>query len=770
MTENYISLSIIAWAAVGLAVLLGTFYILRRLPQSLTRFIIGCIVTTRYRIKVHGILNIPKQGGVLLMGNHLSWIDWAVIQISCPRQVRFVLPSTIFERWHLNWFFKLNAYIPLQAGLANRNTLNAIAWALNNGQVVCLFPEGVISRNGHMGEFQNSYELVCAEVDNKVVVIPFYLRGLWGSIFSGSSHRLNNHNRTLLRREVVVDFGLPLSTKINTQALKQKVQELSMHSWYKYADHLPTLGDQWITTCARLRNPIVLLDTFGARLSAKTALTASIVMARRIRKLSPEPHIGLLLPSSTGSALANMACALLGKIAVNLNFTSSSSALLSAIKNADIKTIYTSSRFLEKLQTRGFDLEILQQQYTLVMLEDFRANTSALEKIATLLSCFLLPSFALKFLYSTKHSNEQTAVILFSSGSEGEPKGVQLSHKNIMTNIKQLVDLLNFAKGDVMLGNLPPFHAFGLTATHFLPLLEQIPVVCHADPTDVYACAMAIAEHRISFLFGTSSFFRLYNRNSKIQPLMLETIRLVVAGAEKLQEEVRTQFKLKFNKDIFEGYGATETAPVASVNIPDRISPDNWQVQTGWKIGSVGLPLPGTNFRIVDPETFAPLPLGSAGMILIGGAQVMTGYFDNPAKTAAALHLIDGKRWYVTGDKGSLDKDGFLFIEDRYSRFAKISGEMVGLGTVETALTNAVNDPDMEVVVVNVPDARKGEKLIALMTRESNTIVLRELLLANGLNTLALPAHYFLVAAIPKLGSGKTDFAGAKKLALELLE
>ena len=148
----------------------------------------------------------------------------------------------------------------------------------------------------------------------------------------------------------------------------------------------------------------------------------------------------------------------------------------------------------------------------------------------------------------------------------------------------------------------------------------------------------------------------------------------------------------------------------------------------------------------------------------------MTGYFDNPAKTAAALHLIDGKRWYVTGDKGSLDQDGFLFIEDRYSRFAKISGEMVGLGTVETALTNAVNDPDMEVVVVNVPDARKGEKLIALMTRESNTIVLRELLLANGLNTLALPAHYFLVAAIPKLGSGKTDFAGAKKLALELLE
>jgi acyl-[acyl-carrier-protein]-phospholipid O-acyltransferase/long-chain-fatty-acid--[acyl-carrier-protein] ligase len=284
----------------------------------------------------------------------------------------------------------------------------------------------------------------------------------------------------------------------------------------------------------------------------------------------------------------------------------------------------------------------------------------------------------------------------------------------------------------------------------------------------VAAGAMAVAEHRITILLGTSSFYRLYTRNAKIHPLMLESLRLVVAGAEKLQDEVRKEFKLKFNKDILEGYGATETAPVASCNMPDQISPDDWKVQTGWKIGSVGPPIPGTSFRIVDPDTWEPLPTGTAGMILISGAQVMPQYLKNDEKSAQVLKDLDGTRWYVTGDKGYLDADGFLFIQDRYSRFAKIGGEMVGLGTVETALKQVSDDPEFEVVVVNLPDEKKGEKLVALSTRDVDAGALRERLTAQGLNSLAHPSLYFRVAEIPKLGSGKTDFAGAKKLALEL--
>ncbi|MEY4640515.1 MAG: hypothetical protein RLZZ227_509 [Pseudomonadota bacterium] len=753
---------------VAVVALLGSCYTLWELPQSLTRFILGRIVTTRYRIKVQGMKHIPAQGGVLLLGNHVSWIDWAVVQIACPRPVRFVMIESIYKLWYLNWFLRLFGTIPISGGAASRSSLENVSEALQQGEVVCLFPEGVISRSGNLAEFRRGYERACVNVDDSVVILPFYLRGLWGSAFSRSSERLKRGARTRFMHEVVVDFGVPMPRTTTAEVVKRSIVDLSQSSWQEYADTLPTLGQMWIDTAAQRGNPVVLLDTLGTSMKSLTALTGSIIMARRFRKFSPEQNIGLLLPSSTASVLGNLGAMLAGKTSVNLNFTASSDAVTSAVMQAELKTIYTSRRFLDKLQTRGIDFSALQDHCKLVMLEDFRASTSTVEKVLTLMTCTLLPRALLKHLFCARHSNEQTATILFSSGTEGAPKGVQLSHRNLAANVKQVTQIFDIEDDDVMMANLPPFHAFGLTTTLFLPMLERIPVVCHADPTDVAATAMAIAEHRITILFGTSSFFRLYARNSRIHPLMLDSLRLVVAGAEKLQDEVRKEFKLKFNKDIHEGYGATEVSPVASCNMPDKISPDDWKVQIGGKIGSVGLPIPGTSFRIVDPETWKPLETGQAGMILISGAQVMPRYLKNETKTAQVLRDLDGKRWYVTGDKGYLDADGFLFIQDRYSRFAKIGGEMVGFGTVEAALKAVFNDPEVEVVVVSLPDEKKGEKLIALCTCAVDTATFRAGLTAQGLNQLAHPALYFHVEEIPKLGSGKTDFSMARKLALKL--
>ncbi len=747
---------------------IGACYTLYQLPQSLTRFLLGRIVSSQYNIKVQGMRHIPSAGGVLLLGNHVSWIDWAVVQIACPRPVRFVMTSTIHELWYLNWLFKLFGCIPVQAGASSRTALEAVAAALRNGDVVCLFPEGVISRNGQLAQFRKGYERACSETGDSVVIVPFFLRGLWGTVFSRSGAYLRRHAHPGLSREVVVDFGHPLSRHTTAEVVKQKIRELAHGSWEEYADNLPTIGAHWVDTCCKRGNPVVLLDTLGTSLRAKSALTATIIMARRFRQQSPEQNVGLLLPSSTASVLGNLALAMLGKTVVNLNFTASTEALLSSVRQSGIRTIYTSRKFLERLDKRGINLGPLHEHAKLVMLEDFKADTSATEKLLTLAACLLLPAALLKLLYARHTAINDIAVILFSSGSEGMPKGVTLTHRNLLTNVKQITELLNLDDDDVMLANLPPFHAFGLTVTHFMPMLERVPLVCHADPTDVYGAAQAIATHGVTAMFGTCSFFRLYNRNSKIHPLMLKSIRLCIAGAEKLQEEVRKEFKLKFNKDILEGYGATETAPVASVNMPDHISPDNWQVQIAWKPGSVGMPLPGTSFRIVDPHSFATLPVGEAGMILISGAQVMPGYLNDHTRTAEVLKVIDGKRWYVTGDKGYLDADGFLFIIDRYSRFAKISGEMVGLGAVETAIKAVVTGPEFEVVVVSVPDERKGERLIALATIGLDPALMREQLLAGGLNTLALPAQYAKVEAIPRLGSGKVDYTTAASIARTL--
>jgi acyl-[acyl-carrier-protein]-phospholipid O-acyltransferase / long-chain-fatty-acid--[acyl-carrier-protein] ligase len=337
-----------------------------------------------------------------------------------------------------------------------------------------------------------------------------------------------------------------------------------------------------------------------------------------------------------------------------------------------------------------------------------------------------------------------------------------------MANVQQTALLLDFQPDDVVLANLPPFHAFGLTATYFLPLLAGVPVLCHPDPTDVVGASQAIAMQRVTVLFGTSSFYRLYIRNPKVLPEQLASLRLVVGGAEKLQRQVVNEFREKFGHYIYEGYGATETAPVASVNLPENKRP-GW-LPTGPlnKEGSVGRPLPGTRIRICDPDSFELLPTGQAGMVLISGPQVMHGYLDDHEKTGHVIRRLDDSRWYVSGDKGYVDADGFLFIEDRYSRFAKISGEMVGLGTVEQALRNATGDPELDLLVVNLPDARKGEKLVVLCSQALDPQRMRERLVAAGLPLLALPAAYFAVDAIPRLGSGKTDFGGAKLLAQSL--
>jgi acyl-[acyl-carrier-protein]-phospholipid O-acyltransferase/long-chain-fatty-acid--[acyl-carrier-protein] ligase len=265
---------------------------------------------------------------------------------------------------------------------------------------------------------------------------------------------------------------------------------------------------------------------------------------------------------------------------------------------------------------------------------------------------------------------------------------------NIMANLKQIADVLNTTEDDEVMASLPLFHAFGLTVTQFMPLIEGLPLVCHADPRDALGRAKGIAKYKATVLFGTSTFFRLYCRNKKVHPLMLGSLRLTISGAEKLNQAVRDTFKTKLNKDIYEGYGATETTPVAGINIAAVLSTDDWKIQVGDKPGTIGMPLPGASFKIVDPNNFEKLATDEDGMILIGGAQVMQGYLNNAAdgnnKTQQVIKVIDGIRWYDTGDKGHLGLDGFLTIVDRYSRFAKLGGEMISLGLVEAKVQAAI--------------------------------------------------------------------------------
>ena len=748
-----------------LVVLAGAAYTVYQVPQSLLRFVVSRLFHARYRLKVIGFENLPSTGGTLLLGNHISWIDWALVQMACPRQVRFVMEKGYYERWYLKGVLDLLGVIPISSS-SSSDALGEITRLLQAGELVCLFPEGAISRTGQLSEFKRGYEKAVQATDAKI--IPFYLHGLWGSRFSRSSGFLRETRPSGFKRDIIVSFGKALPTHTPAYQLKQHIFDLSFTSWQAYAQMIDPIPVNWLRAAKRLGFRMGATDATGEPLSNHRFITAVFRFAALIKKYSPEPHIGLLLPTSMGSTIANMAVMTLGKTVVNLNYTASAEAMRSAVQQADLKRLYTSRLFLQKLLERGIDIQTILPDTPLVYMEDMKAEITKAQLLLTLLAVVVLPTRILQTLFIKHIDMDDTAAILFSSGSEGAPKGVELSHCNLAVNARQVADMLNTRQNDVLMGTLPAFHAFGLLAGIFMPLSEGIPVVCHPDPTDAVNIAKGVAKYDATVLFGTATFFRLYARNQRVHPLMLDSLRYVVAGAEKLPSDIRLLFSQRFNKPILEGYGATETSPVASVNIPDQLDPGTWRVQPGNREGTVGMPLPGTSFRIVDPVTLAALPTGTDGLILIGGPQVMKGYLHNPTKTADVIVEIDGQRWYKSGDKGHLDEDGFLTIVDRYSRFAKLGGEMVSLTAVEQTIRQAMQEPELDLVAVNLPDDKKGEKVILMLSGEHDPKAVKTRLIESGMNPLMIPAEIHQVDEVPKLGSGKTDFATARKLALSL--
>ena len=753
----------ILWGLVFIA-FFGTIYTIFKAPESLLRFIVARVFAARYRMRVLGFENLPHSGGVLLLGNHISWVDWALVQIASPRPLNFVIERGYYERWYLKGVLNMFGAIPINSG-DSEGSLQRINQLLKDGKAVCLFPEGAISRTGQLSEFKRGYQFAIKGTRAKIV--PFYLHGLWGSRFSRSSGFFKDSRQSGFKREIVVAFGKTMSADTTPDQLKRRVFDLSFTSWQKYSKTLDSIPVSWLKTAKRMSFQMAATDILGEPVSHHKFITGVFAFSGLIKKKSPEQNIGILVPASVGGAICNMAVLALGKTAVNLNFTSSPEAIQGAIKKADIKTVYTSKKFIKKLKERGIKIKEIMPETKLYYLEDFKAELPKVKMLLTLIGVMILPTRLLQAIYIKRTQPEDTAAILFSSGSEGAPKGVELSHLNLAVNSRQVADTLNTRENDTVMSTLPTFHAFGLLATTFMPLSEGIPIVCHPDPTDVVTIAKGVARNHGTLLFGTSTFLRLYTMNKKVHPLMLKSLRLVIAGAERLNPDTRSAFTLKFGHQILEGYGTTETSPVASVNIPDELDTSFWKPQTGNKLGSVGMPLPGTSFRIVDPDTLEELPTGEDGLILIGGPQVMKGYLLDADKTNEVIVELDDQRWYRSGDKGHLDEDGFLIIVDRYSRFAKLGGEMVSLSAVEEKIREALGgDPDLDLVAVNLPDDKKGEKVILLIANEMSTKDIKKELIAAEMNPLMIPSKFINVNAVPKLGSGKTDFANSRKVAL----
>jgi acyl-[acyl-carrier-protein]-phospholipid O-acyltransferase/long-chain-fatty-acid--[acyl-carrier-protein] ligase len=441
-----------------------------------------------------------------------------------------------------------------------------------------------------------------------------------------------------------------------------------------------------------------------------------------------------------------------------LNYTANNEVIASCARQCDLKTVVTSKAFLERLSK-------IEVPGRALLLEDVLEKPGAVEKLIALAFAVTLPFRFLKSaLGAQRVKPDDLATVIFSSGSTGDPKGVMLTHRNILANIRQITQVFMLDGRDKLLGILPFFHSFGFTVGLWLPAVHGIGVVFHPNPLDATSISELVGKYRITFLVATPTFLQAYMR--RCLPEHFGSLQYVLVGAEKLPERVALAFEDVFGLRPLEGYGCTECAPVVAVNGRDFRAPGFRQV--GAKRGSIGHPLPGVSVRIVDPETREPLPPNTQGMLLVKGPNVMKGYLGRPEKTAEVLH--DG--WYTTGDIATEEEDGFLTITDRLSRFSKIGGEMVPHIKIEDKLHELAGSPEQVFVVSAVPDEKKGERLVVLHTLpEEKLAPVLEKLAESDLPALwkPRPNQFFHVEALPYLGTGKLDLRALKTQAAEMV-
>jgi acyl-[acyl-carrier-protein]-phospholipid O-acyltransferase/long-chain-fatty-acid--[acyl-carrier-protein] ligase len=519
---------------------------------------------------------------------------------------------------------------------------------------------------------------------------------------------------------------------------------------------------QFVRVAARHPFRPCFVDTLGATrvLSYGKVLAGAMCMVEHLGPLlRDERMVGVWLPSSVGGAVANIALAFLGKTTVNLNYTASPETTESAIRQCGLRHILTSRQF-----TDARPLEV-DAAVHLVNLEDVRQQITPRSLLRAYLKVLLLPGFVLDrlILGRCRHSLDDLATIIFSSGSTGEPKGIMLTHRNIAANAESMVQAIDLQASDRALGVLPFFHSFGYTVTLWAPLQVGASAVYHPDPRQGRKVGELCRTQACSIFLATSTFLSLYLR--QCQPGDFQSLRLLICGAEKLSPGVAQEFQRKFDVEPLEGYGCTELSPAVAANLPDQWHAGYRQIHN--RRGSIGRPLPGVATRVVHPETREPLPPGQGGLLLVYGANVMKGYFGREDLTRTVLR--DG--WYVTGDMGRIDEDGFITLTGRLSRFAKIGGEMVPLEKIEEQLHSVLRSMERLLVVTCVPDPSRGERLIVLYTSLNGQDVhgLCQGLRANGLSNLEIPAErdFFTVPELPLLGSGKLDLQRVRELALE---
>ncbi|RWG50071.1 MAG: acyl-[ACP]--phospholipid O-acyltransferase [Mesorhizobium sp.] len=745
MTVGGLLVAVIQATGVSLGVILfglaaanavAAWLMLKFLPTNAFRDFVSILFRAFHRLEVEGMDNLKRAGvAPILALNHVSFLDGPLALTLTDEEPVFAIDYTIAQAWWMKPFMKLARALPLNP--AKPMSTRTLIKIVQGGDPLVIFPEGRITVTGGLMKVYDGAAMVADKTGS--MVVPVRIDGLEKSYFSRLT---SQHVRRRLFPKVKVTILEPVKLEVPQELKGRKRRAAAGSALYQVMSDLVfrtqdidrTVLEKVIQTAnERGMRELAVEDPVTGSLSYGKLLTAAAVLGEKFEHLyAGQQTLGIMLPNANGACAALLGVMSAGKVPAMMNFTAGAANILSACKAAEVRTVLTSRAFVEQAKL-GPVVEELGGSVDIVWLDDLRATIDLKDKLLGLLR---------KSTPRVARKPDDPAVILFTSGSEGTPKGVVLTHRNILANAAQAASRIDFHSGDKVFNVLPIFHSFGMTAGTVLPLISGVPVFFYPSPLHYRIVPELIYSSNATIIFGTDTFLAGYARTA--HPYDFRSIRYCFAGAEPVKPSTRMTYMEKFGVRILEGYGVTETAPVISINTPMYN-----------RSGSVGKIMPGMEYRL------DPVPgVDEGGRLFVRGPNVMAGYL-RAEKPGVLEPLEDG--WHDTGDVVAIDEAGFITIRGRAKRFAKIGGEMISLAAVE-ALAGELWKGSLS-AVATVPDVRKGEKLILITEAPGATRA--ELLAfakASGAMDLMVPAEVRVVAKVPVLGSGKLDFAAVTRM------
>jgi acyl-[acyl-carrier-protein]-phospholipid O-acyltransferase/long-chain-fatty-acid--[acyl-carrier-protein] ligase len=725
--------------AIGGATLIVAITIGRTMPANPMMDFLSIVFRALYRAEVRGVENLLNAGpNPIIALNHVSFLDAALAMSLLPKDPVFAIDSEMAKKWWVRPFLHFTRAMPLDPTkpMGTRTLINAV----KGGDPLIIFPEGRLTMTGSLMKVYDGAGLIADKTD--AYVVPVRLAGLEYTPFTRLS-RAQVRRRWFPKMTVTVLEPVKLTVdpalkgKYRRQAAGAALYEIMSNLVYRTTSTDRSVP-QALIEAAEIHGMgrVAVEDPVAGALSYRKLLMGARILGEKLMPLAPEGKpIGLMLPNANGAAVTLMALMSAGRVPAMINFTAGVANIQAACKAAQVDTILTSRAFIERGKLDNL-IAGLQSEIKIVYLDDIRPTITTWDKLRGFLK-------ARKPIVA--RNADDWAAILFTSGSEGTPKGVVLSHRNMLANAAQAAASIDFGRQDKVFNVLPVFHSFGLTVGLVLPLVSGVRIYLYPSPLHYRTVPELVYGVNATILFGTDTFLNGYARAAHAYDF--RSLRYILAGAEPVKESTRRVYLEKFGLRILEGYGVTETAPALALNTPMFN-----------KFGSVGRLLPGMEARLEKVEG-----VDEGGRLLVKGPNVMLGYLrtENPG-------VLEPPRegWHDTGDIVTIDKQGFITIKGRAKRFAKIAGEMISFAAVEALAAELW--PDVLSAVAAVPDARKGERLVLVTQRKDAT---RSAFLAfarsRGASDLMAPAEIIVMEKMPLLGSGKVDNMTVTKLVRE---